>query len=96
MITNRAVAVLAAAPELDLKGGVVWLRGFGLLLLTVIFIYLTAKALLKHGQRGDTSGALSVTGATLLCLIPLAIGATVATITGYGGALLDVVTKILS
>lgn len=96
---SHLATLLAAAdptPTLDLKAGLMWVKGFALLGLTVIFVYLTGKALLKHGKNGDTSGAFSMAGATLICLIPLAIGASVATITGYGGALLNVFTKILS
>jgi hypothetical protein len=96
MINHFAMLAADNSPDLNLKAGLIAIRGLALLGLTIIFVYLTGKALLKHGKNGDTSGAFSVTGATLICLIPLAVGASVITITGYGGALLDVITKVLS
>lgn len=87
---------LAADPNLDLNKGATWMKGFLALLVTVALMYLTLRALLKHGRSGDTSGALSVVGAMLLCLIPMAVAGSIAIATGYGNALLELVTGVFS
>ncbi len=82
-------------PALDLNAGAAWAKGFGLLCVMVILVYLTGKGLIKHAGRGDTSAAFSMAGATLICLFPLGLIGGAAVLTGYGSALLGVVTKIL-
>lgn len=90
-------ALLASqAPALDPQAGIAWAREFGLLCLVVILIYLTGKALLNYGGRGDISKSFSMFTATMICLLPLGLLGGAAVLTGYGSALLSVVTKILA
>lgn len=87
----------AKAPETyDLKGAVVWLQGFGLLVLLVIIVYLTGKALLGPGREGDINKSFSFVGAVVITLIPLGFITGVGLLTGTGGAILNTVLKILS
>ncbi len=90
-------AILAAdkQPVISLNAGAAWAKGFGLLCIMVILVYLTGKGLVKHASRGDTSSSFSMAGATLICLFPLGLIGGAAVLTGYGSALLSVVTKIL-
>lgn len=83
-------------PSLDLEAGAIWLKGFALLCLMVVLVYLTGKSMLSHGSRGDTSKSFSVVAATMICLIPLGLLGGTAILTGYGSALLGVITKVLS
>lgn len=87
---------LGKALELSPEAGLIWLKGFLLLALGVVLVWLTIKSLVKHAVDGDQKSSISVVSATLICLIPLGLIGTTAIVTGYGGAILGVLTKILS
>lgn len=88
--------MLSAPPDISPEAGLLWVKGFLLLALGVVLVWLTIKSVIKHGQDGDQKTAISVVTATLICLIPLGLIGTAAVATGYGGALLNVITKIFS
>jgi len=87
----------AQAPETyDLKGAVVWLKGFGLLCVLVIIVFLTGKALLGPARQGDINRSFSFVGAVVITLIPLGFITGVGLLTGTGSAILNTVLKILA
>jgi hypothetical protein len=90
------ILLAAPPPTINLEAGVVWVKGFLLLVCAVVLVYMTLRGLLTHGQRGDYSQAISMVGASLIVLSLLGFASGVAVITGYGNAMLSAVTKILS
>ncbi len=60
-------------------------RSVGLIVISLLLMWITINSLHKHSRRGDTSAAWNVGFATLLSFIPLVLGAglAIAVVTGF-------------
>jgi hypothetical protein len=97
MLFLHTAATLAADPTFDLNKGTAKIKGLLLVLVSFVLIYLTIKSLLGPGRSGDYNKSAAITGATLICMIPAALGLLGGAVAlGYGAAVLRLFTGIFS
>jgi len=93
---NTLVVMTSKTPEFSLGATEKSLKAILLIGISLVLAWLTLKALLGHAREGNYKSAANVGIASIVAMVPLALGASVIAAMGYGAALLEFVVGLAS
>jgi hypothetical protein len=101
IMLTLANEVVAAAPidnpgDININNAKATLTGILLVGISLVLGWLTLKSLLGDAKHGNYSGVAKVGLASVLAMIPLALGAGIATAMGYGASIVNFVGQIIT
>lgn len=93
---NHLMLASSKIPEVTAEGLGNAGKALALTAITLILLYVCVKSLISHGTGGDYNQSFKVIASVLIILSLIPIGAGVATVSGYGGAVLDLILSLVS
>jgi cell division inhibitor SulA len=98
MNTLHTLVVMTSnqAPNFSVNATEKSLKAILLIAISLVLAWLTFKALIGHAREGNYKAAANVGIASIVAMVPLALGASVIAAMGYGAALLEFVVGLAS